>query len=172
MSLIGKPLSICDATLTSKIIGDYATLSLYYAYTYYPEKKYAYANLDISQCMVRPDYLFKNISHFISLYRGKTSAFLTAKNTHFVSMPLISSTLIKPLPLKEVDHILFLHIERELLVLRNQKKLFKNSYLLRLLFYAIFINPQISKQLLLNVIPKAKNEKLTKIVNYLSTFFN
>ena len=170
MDLVGKPFSICDASLSSRLIGDYATLSLYYAHTYYPDKQYTYANADIPQFMVRTDYFLKHVSQFASLYKGKLPTFITSQNTHFVSMPLVRSNLIKPLPLHNIDHILFLHIERELLVLRNQKQLWRSSYLYRLLFYSLFINQQIGKQLLVNVIPKAKNARLTNVAQFLTRF--
>jgi len=170
MDLVDKPYSICDASLSSRLIGDYATLSLYYAYNYYSDKHYAYANADVSQFMVRRDYFLKHFTQFSSLFNGKLPTFITPENAHFISMPLMRSNIIKPLPLKEIDHILFLHIERELLVLRNQKRLWRSSYPYRLFFYSLFINPQIIKQLLVNVIPKAKHAHLTKIAHFLIRF--
>jgi len=168
MELIKKPISICDAYLNSRLIGDYATLSLHYAYKYYPDKKYVYENADISQFMVKRDFFLKNIGKFSSLYKGKRPKFINQDNTLFISMSLVRSRKIKPLPLKNTDHILFSNLDSDLAVLRNQKRLFKDPYLYKLIFYSIFINPQIFKHLLVNVIKRAKNPYLAKI----SEFFN
>src|SRR3989344_1828122 len=171
MDLIKKPISVCDACLNSRLIGDYATLSLYYAWNYYPEKRYFYENTDIAQFMVRKDFFLKNVDRFASLYKGKQPRFINDDNTQLISMPLVRSRKIKPLPLKDVDHILFLNLDLNLVVLRNQKRLFKDSYLYKLIFYSIFVNPQIFKQLMVNVIRKAKDKRLTKISDFFNKIF-
>jgi len=171
MDLIGKPISICDAHLNSRLIGDYASLSLHYAYKYYPIKKYVYENADISQFMIKRDFFLKNIDKFAPLYQRKQPKFINQDNTLFISMPLVRSRKINPLPLKNTDHILFSNLDLDLAVLRNQKRLFKDPYLYKLMFYSIFINPQILKHLLVNVIRRAKNPYLTKISDFFNKIF-
>jgi len=170
MELIGKPISICDAYLYSSLIGDYATLSLHYAYNYLPKKDihYFYDNLDISQFMVKKDFFLKNIGKFASLYKGERPSFISKDNSFFISMPFVRTKKITKIPVKDIDHILFTYLDMPLVTLRNQKKLFSHPYLYKLLFYSIFVNPQILKHILLNVLRRSKNSRGVKI----SKFFN
>lgn len=168
MAKIKKPISICDLQLSSSIIGDYACLSLEYATKYHKDKKSLYENMDISQFVVEKSFFMKNIKKFEELFNGAVPKFLTDKNSFFISIPLVRTKKIKRIPLRNVKHILFTPLDLNLLVLRNQKKLLKKSYIYRLLFYSIFINPQIFKHLLVNSLPRTKNARLKKI----SEFFN
>ncbi len=171
MDLIKKPISLCCAQLSSNLIGDYAFLDVYYAYTYL-DKKYIYKNTDISQFMVRKDFFLANIEKFASLYKGRKAMFINKENTSFLSIPLVVTRKIKTIPLRNIDHILFLSLDLNLLVLKNQKKLLKNSYIYKLLIYSLFINPQILKHVLVNVLPKSKSPKLIKISKFFNKLFN
>ena len=173
MELINKPVSICDSILTSRLIGDYASLSLHYAYNYLPKKdlSYVYENLDISQIMVRKDYFVNHIDKFASFYNNKINL-IDKNNTFFISMPLIKTRKLKKIPIFNSDHILFAHFELNLIVLRNQKRFFKDSYLYRLIAYSLFINPQILKYLLTTSIKRTKNARLVKVSNFFNKLFN
>ncbi len=169
--LIGKPISICDAYLNSHIIGDYAALALHYAYHYHSDKESFYDNIDISQFMVKKDFFLNNLDKFYSLYRGEKAIFINSDNTLFITMPLIRARKIKKLPLRNIEHICSLYLESDLLVLRNQKRLFRDIYLYKLLFYSIFINPQILKHLLVNVSRKTKNPRAIKLANFFDKYY-
>ncbi|MBS3082038.1 glycosyltransferase family 1 protein [Candidatus Pacearchaeota archaeon] len=142
MELINKPVSICDAMLSSWLIGDYACLSLHYAYNYLPKKDrgYIYKNTDISQFMVRKDYFLNNLGKFASFYKGVNS--IDKDKTFFISIPLIKTRKLKKLPIFDSDHILFMHLELNLVVLRNQKRFSKDSYLYKLIIYFIKKNQE------------------------------
>ena len=170
MDLVKKPISISCVQLSSKIIGDYSFLDVYYAYTYL-DKKYFYENTDIAQFMVQKYFFLANIEKFASLYKGKKATFVNPKNTTFISVPLVRTTKIKKIPLRNIDHILFSELDLKLMVLRNQKRLLKSSFVYKLLFYSLFINPQILKHVLVNVLPKSKNKRLMKISNFFSKIF-
>ncbi len=168
MDLIKKPISVCNLQLSSSVIGDYASVDLNYVLKYH-DKKYFYENLDITQCLVEKNFFLKNINKFDSFYNGNKSKFITSENTSFVSIPLVRTTHIKEIPLKNSDHILFADIDLKLLVLRNQGRLFKNIYLIKLLFYSLIVNSQILKYLLSNVLGKSKSKyhkKISKIFNH------
>lgn len=173
MELIGKPISICDSVLSSKIIGDYASLSLHYAHNYLPKNKenYTYDNIDISQFMVQKDYFIQNIEKFKSLYKQKLNS-IDKDKTFFISMPLIRTRKLKSIPVINTDHILFTPFEMNLLVLRNQKRLFKDSYIYRLAIYCLFVNPQILKYILINSLKRTKNARLVKISKFFNNFFS
>jgi group I intron endonuclease len=169
MELIGKPISVCDLLLSSKVIGDYASLSLYYAYNYLQNKdSYLKENLDVSQLMVRKDYLLNNFDKFKQLYKNGFN--IQKEFTSFVSIPLIKTNKIKKIPVVGTDHILFGLFEMNLVNLRNQKKLFTDSYLYKLAFYSIFVNPQILKYILVNSIKRTKNKKWIKISDHILRF--
>lgn len=170
MELLQKPISACNSQLNSRIIGDYASLDLYYSYHYY-DRSYFYGNLDISQIMVRKSFFIDNFGKFASLYKGKNATFINDKNTSFISMPLVRVRKIKKMPFRNADHILFSNIDLELMVLRNQKRLFKDLYLYKLMFYSVFVNPQILKHLLVNVMKKTKNHYCVKISNFFNKIF-
>ncbi len=171
MDLLGKPVSICDAYLSSRIIGDYAWLGLYYAYHYYKDKSYFYDNIDISQFMVRKDYFVENFDKFLSIYQGKQASFVTEDNTSLLTMPLVRTRKIKRIPIRDIEHILFLLLELDLVVLRNKKKLFTDLYLYKLIFYSIFVNQQIMKNILVNLLRKTKNSRLIKLSNFFGKIF-
>jgi spore maturation protein CgeB len=166
MELLKRPISICNSYLSSNIIGDYACLDVYYSYKYLNDKSYFYDNLDISQFMVEKDFFLKNIDKFAYIYDGKNAEFINYENTSFISMPLIRTTKIKPIPLKDFNHILFPIVDDRLIILRNQKRLFKDSYLYRLIFYSVFVNPQILKHLLLNVSKRTKSRRGIKVSEF------
>ena len=170
MELVKKPISICDLQLSSRLIGDYAYLGLHYVYKYY-DKKYFYENVDISQFMVKKDFFLKNFKKFASLCHGDKPYFINDKTTTFISIPLVRTRKIKKIPLKNIDHILFLNLERDLVVLRSQKRLLKDPYIYKLIFYSIFINPQILKQLLVNVSRKTKIPLLVRIGEFFNRVF-
>ncbi len=170
MELIGKPISVCDLLLSSKIIGDYASLSLYYAYNYLQNNgSYIKDNLDVSQLMVRKDYLLTNFEKFKQLYKKEFN--IQKETTSFISIPLIKTHKIKKIPVVGTDHILFGLFEMNLVNLRNQKKLFTDSYLYKLAFYSIFVNPQILKYILVNSIKRTKNKKWIRISDHILRFF-
>ena len=172
MELLKKPISICNTYLNSKIIGVYAMLDLFYAYKYLADKKYFYENADISQFMVKKKFFIENAEKFASLYEGKKCMFIKEDNTSFISMPLVKTRKIKKLPLKNVGHILFLNFDSDNLVfLWYQKKLIKSSYLYRLIFYSIFVNPQMLKYLLLYTARRTKNPYCIKISNFFDKIF-
>lgn len=171
MNLIGKPISVCCSQLTSKIIGDYAFVDLHFAKDHI-DKKYFYSNIDIAQFMVEKKYLLEHLNDFISLYDGKKPNFLNENNSFFISVPLVKTTKRNLIPVKNIDHILFPALDLNLLVLKNQGKLFKKSFFYKLLFYSIFVNPQILKHLLLNAIRRTKSQKAIKISNFFNKIFN
>ncbi len=170
MELVQKPISVCCAQLSSNIIGDYAFLDTYYSYTYL-DKSYFYENTDLAQFMVERNYFLKHINEFASICSGKWSDFINPKNTMFISLPLVRTNKIKRIPLKNIDHILFSTLDLNLLVLRNQKRIFRSSFIYRLLFYSLLINPQVLKYLLINVLPKTKNSFLIRISNFFGNIF-
>ena len=170
MELIKKPISLCCAQLSSKIIGDYAFLDVYYSYKYM-DLKYFYANTDISQFMVQKEFFLKNINKFASIYKGEKADFINFQNTSFLSIPLVKTNKIKKIPLRGIDHILFLILDLNLLVLRNKKRLVKDPFVYKLAFYSLFVNPQILKHVLINVLPKSKNPRLIKVFNFFNKVF-
>ena len=170
MDLIRKPISVCDAYLYSSLLGDYATLSLYYAHNYLADKRYVYDNLDISQFMVEKNYFIKNMNKFSSMYEGKNFS-IHPKEVSFLSMPFVRAKKIKRIPVINVDHILFTYLDLDLIVARNQKKLFTSSAMYKILFYSIFINPQMLKHFLVNVLKRTKNPKAVRISNFFSKLF-
>ena len=170
MELIKKPISLCCAQLSSKIIGDYAFLDVYYSYKYM-DKEYLYDNTDISQFMVQKEFFLKNIDKFASLYKGGKANFINPKNTSFLSIPLVKTNKIRRIPLRGIDHILFLILDLNLLVLRNKKRLVKDPFVYKLAFYSLFVNPQILKHVLINVLPKSKNPRLIKVFNFFNKVF-
>ncbi len=170
IGIVKKPVSICDAYLYSSLVGDYATLSLYYAYNYLADQSYVYDNLDISQYMVERAYFINNMDKFASMYRGKKFP-LNPNEVAFLTMPLVRAKKIKRIPVINIDHILFTYLDLDLVVLRNQKRLFTNPFIYKLLFYSIFINPQILKHLLVNVLKRSKHPRAVKISNFFSKLF-
>jgi hypothetical protein len=118
--------------------------------------------------MIEKSFFLENINKFYSLYKGEKATFINYDNTHFISMPLIKTTKIKPIPIKDFNHILFVIVDSRLLILRNQKRIFKDSYLYKLAFYSLFVNQQILKYLLLNTLKMTKNKYGIKA----SEFFN
>ena len=171
MELLKKPISICDAYLSSRLIGDYAFLGLHYAYNYYKDKNYFYDNADISQFMVKRDFFLNNLKNFASLYKGGKATFVNRKNTSLLTIPLVRTRRIKNIPLRDIEHILFLLLELNLVVLRNQKRLFRDPYLYKLVFYSVFINPQILKHLLINVSRKMKSHYAAKVSDFFRKIF-
>lgn len=168
MNLLKKPISICNSYLSSKVIGDYMTLDLYYAYNYLKDRSYFYDNADISQFMVTKEFFIKNVDKFASLYNGGKATFVNPDNTSFISMQLVRAKKIKKIPIRDMEHILFSHIDLELIVLKNQGRLIRNSYLYRLIFYSLFVNPRILRYILINAIKRTKNKflvTLSKIFN-------
>ncbi|MEK6915329.1 MAG: glycosyltransferase [Nanoarchaeota archaeon] len=171
MELIGKPVSICDSMLSSGLIGDYASLSLHYAYNYLSKKdlSYVYDNINISQIMVRKDYFLENIEKFAYLYKNKVKS-IDNKDTFFISMPLIVTKKKNKIPIFNSDHILFPHFELNLVVLKNQNKLFRNSFIYKLIIYSLFVNHQILKYIFLNSLKRTKNPRLVKISRFFAKF--
>lgn len=172
MELVKKPISICDSLLSSRLIGDYATLSLYYAYNYLDKKeKYFYENTDISQFMVEKEFFLKNLDKFDEFYKNGKASFINKDNTQFISMPLIRTRKIKKIPVKNVDHILFTHLDSELIALKNQKRLFRNIFIYKVMLYIFFFNQQMLKHILLNVIKRTKKPILVKISKFCDKIF-
>ncbi len=170
MDLLKKPISICNAQLSSRLIGDYMHLDVYYSY-HYLDRKYFYENIDLAQFMVEKNFFLKNVEMFKGLYAGKLSKFINPQNTSFISLPLVRTNQIKKIPFKGADHILFSNLNLNLLVLRNQKKIFRSPFLYKLGIYSFFINPQILKYFLINILPKTKNSILIKISHLFDRFF-
>lgn len=170
MDVVKKPISICDAYLSSSIIGDYATLSLYYAYNYLADKSYVYDNIDISQYMVERNYFLSNIAQFAAMYDGKKIP-INISEVAFLTMPLVRTSKVKRIPVINVEHILFTYLDMDLIVARNQGRLLTSSALYKTIFYSLFVNPQILKHLLVNVLRRTKNPKALKISNFFAKIF-
>jgi spore maturation protein CgeB len=166
LELTKKPINCCDCYLNSSLIGDYAFLCLHYAYDL-EDKSYFYDNLDISQIMVKKQYLLDNLDKFISMYAGKIADFVNKENTVFTSIPFIRTKKTKNVPLKHVEHIFFPHFESKLLVLKNSGKLFTTSYLYKLLLYLLFYNHQNLKYFLKYTLKRTKNPKLIKFSSFI-----
>ncbi len=170
MDIIKKPVSICDAYLYSSLIGDYATLSLYYAHNYMVDQSYVQANLDISQIMVEKNYFLNNMAAFAEMYNGKPFP-LNTKDVSFLSMPLVRTKKITKIPVLNTDHIFFTYLDLDLIKLRNQKKLFTDLFLYKLIFYSLFVNPQLLKHLLVNVSKRSKHPRAVKLAKLSSKLF-
>ncbi len=170
MDIVGKPVSICDAYLNSLLIGDYATLSLYYAYTYLKDKSYVYDNIDISQYMVEREYFFKHFSKFSDLYKGKNIQ-INLEEVSFLTIPFVRTKKVTSIPVINVDHILFTYLDLDLIRARNQKRLFTSSIFYKTLIYSIFVNRQILKHLLVNVLRKSKNLRAMKVSSFFAKIF-
>jgi len=164
------PMCCCDNVLASKLIGEYASLCLYYAYDM-KDKRYFNSNLDISQLMVKKNFLIQNIDKFVSLYKGKPANFINKENTNFISIPLVKLSRKTELPLEDIEHRLFYYFERELLVLRNSGRLIKSSYPARLLTYSLLFNRPLAKFLLRYTLKRSKNNLLIAASNILSPIF-
>jgi spore maturation protein CgeB len=165
LELLKKPINCCDCYLSSYLIGDYAAISLNYAYGL-KDKSCFYDNLDISQIMVKKQYFLNNLHKFISLYNNKIPSFINEENTIFMSLPFVRTKKRKKIPLKDVDHVLFTYFERELLVLKNNKKLFTSSYLYKLILYLLLYNHQSLKYFFKYTLKRTKNPKLIKIASF------
>ena len=170
MKLLGKPVSICDAYLNSSLIGDYATLSLYYAYNYLKDKSYVYDNIDVSQYMVESGYFLKNVDVFYAMYKGKKLP-INTNEVSFLTMPFVRKKNITHIPVLNTDHIFFTYLDMDLIVARNQGKLFTSIAFYKTLFYALFVNQQILKHLLVNVLRRTKNPHALKISNFFTKRF-
>lgn len=170
MEKVGKPVSLCDTYLYSSLIGDYATLSLYYAYNYLVDKSYVYDNVDIAQYMVKKEYFLDNVKKFADMYGGKKIP-IDTKEVAFLAMPLVRKKKITRIPLLNVDHIVFTYLDTDLIVARNQGRLLKSSTLYKVIFYALFVNRQLLKHLLVNVLRRTKHPRVLKISNFFSKRF-
>lgn len=170
MNLIGKPISICDAYLNSSLIGDYATLSLYYAYHYLKDKRYVYDNIDISQYMVEKTYFLNNMGTFSAMYAGKKAP-INPEEVSFLAMPFVRKKKITPLPVLNTDHIFFTYLDMDLIVARNQHKLFTSPALYKIILYALVVNQQLLKHLLVNVLRRTKHPRAVKISNFFAKIF-
>ena len=170
MQVVGKPVSICDAYLNSSIIGDYATLSLYYAYNYLKDKSYVYDNIDVSQYMVEKNYFLKHMDTFASLYEGKKMP-INPEEMAFLAVPLVRTKKITRIPVLNTDHILFTYLDLDLIVARNQKRLFTSAALYKALFYSIFVNPQLLKHFLVNILRRTKHPRAVKIATFFAKLF-
>lgn len=170
MSLIGKPVSICDAYLNSLLIGDYATLSLYYAYNYLKDKSYVYDNIDISQYMVEREYFFKNFDKFSDLYKGRKIS-IKPDEVSFMAMPFVRTKKVTRIPVINVDHIFFTYLDIDLIRARNQNRLFTSPAFYKVLFYSIFVNRQILKHLLVNVLRRTKDPRAIKVSGFFAKVF-
>lgn len=170
MRIVGKPVSICDAYLYSSLVGDYATLSLYYAYHYLKDKRYVYDNMDISQYMVEKNYFIKHMKKFSAMYEGEKMLF-NQEEMAFLAMPFVRTKKRTRIPVLNTDHILFTYMDLDLIVARKQGRLFTSATLYKILFYALFVNHQILKHLLVNVLRRTKNPRAVKIASFFAKVF-
>ncbi len=170
LDMTKKPLSICDSYLNSLLIGDYASLSLYYAYNYLKDQNYVYDNIDISQIMVEKKYFLEHLNLFAGMYQNKKFK-INPEEVSFLSIPLVRTKKVTKIPIINSDHILFTYLDLNLVVLRNQKRLFRDPYIYKLIFYSIFVNPQIAKHLLVNILKRSKNPYALKVSNFFGKFF-
>jgi spore maturation protein CgeB len=166
LSKTGKPISCCDNYIHSSLIGDFASLCLYYAYDL-SNKKYFYSNLDPSQLIVKKDYFLKNLEKFRNLFSGQDPSFINKDNTSFVSIPLVRLSKKTILPIENIEHVLFDYFNRELMVLKNNRVYF-SVYYLKLLLYSIIINPKMIKLITIHTFRRTKNKALIRISNFLS----
>lgn len=161
------PICCCDNYLYSRLIKDYASLCLYYAFDL-KDKEYFLSNLDISQLMVEKEYFLTHLDKFIALFNGEPATFINKKNTNFLSIPLVRLKKLTKLPLNNVDHVLFTYYDRELLILKNNKKIYRTTYLPKLLFYSTLVNPAVIKLILKYTIKRARNNKLSVIAEFIN----
>jgi glycosyltransferase involved in cell wall biosynthesis len=167
-----KDMCLCNSFMHSGLIGDYMSLDLFYAYDYL-DKKYFYEHADLGQLCVKRDYFLENIEKFKKSMAGNNLDFVNKKNTSMISISLNRSTKKKIIPVNENnEHILFSDLSEELKVLRNNGRLFKDSYLYKLLIYSLFFNNSLLKFLVKTVVPQSKNERFIKFSNFFKKYLS
>lgn len=169
LELTKKDISCCDAQLNSRLIGDYAYLQLNYLFDL-KDKSYFYDNLDISQLMVRKNYLLNNLDKFASLYQGKKAFFVNRQNTNFISLPFVRTKRITKIPFDNLEHIFFGYFEMEMLSLKRRNLLLRSFYPLKLLIYSLFVNQQILKIMLLHSLKRTKIPVLMMLSQFSEKF--
>ena len=135
----GKQISCCDYYVHSKHLGNYMLFKANLSFGRLPKSEFDKL-LDISQIMVKKDFLFQHIKDFKDFFKKKKFNLITEKNTVFISIPLVE---IKKMPdtanaidykyMKIAFQMLFLN---KLYSLSRQKKLF-SGYLLMLIIEAL-----------------------------------
>jgi hypothetical protein len=120
--------------------------------------------------MVTKDYFMKNLEKFAAMYGGKKMT-INPGETEFLTLPVVRKHKVTRIPVLNTDHIFFPYIDLELIIRRNQGRLFSDSYLYKFLLYALFVNPQMLKHFLVNILRRTKHPRAIKISNFFARIF-
>lgn len=164
LEFTNKPMCSSDLLVKSSIIGDCSSLALHYAYDYL-DKKYFYDNLKIAQLMAKRDYFLKNYPKFLAMYYGKPAIHVKRENTVMSSLPLVSTSKVPLTPTENIEHVLFPYYGDKLLAIKNQGKLWANSYPYKIIIYSLLFNRDLLKHIIKRDFSRSKIKLFEKISN-------
>jgi len=155
----GLPISCCDYNLAFNSREVYAIFQAKKAFNLLNGKDF-HKLLNINQFVVKREYLITNIKKFRKLYAGSETEIVTAKNTTFVSFPLVNLDKIKPLEYSKMKDAFYMTFRDTLYsFIYNKKRLF-SAYPLKI-FLSSFSEPFIFQHLFKSIFNKDNWDKLT-----------
>jgi hypothetical protein len=158
-----KPISACSYHVYSKVLGNYLYFNIDLSYRRI-EKKEFNSLIDLSQLMVKKEFLFQNIELFKSYYKGKKIEVVNTDNTVFISYPLVKikrKFYIDYISLKKSFEFKFLN---KLYSLKYNKNRFLYVYLFYLFLFSLNGNFFLLKILFETLKDKDKKKRL-KIID-------
>ncbi|MBM3230102.1 glycosyltransferase [Candidatus Pacearchaeota archaeon] len=166
LDFFNKSICVADVYNYSSLIGNYSFICSRGVQEYFGDK-ILNKLVKLPQLMIKKDYFIKNIEQIRNFAKLKSNI-LNLDNSTFISIPLLISKRKDFVPMQNKDHLYFPLFESELLMLKNNNKITKNTYILKLLLFSALYNREVLKYLMTNTLKKSKNDKMIKCANYLS----
>lgn len=152
-----KKISCCDYYINSLSLGDYLLFNSKFCYGELDKRDF-FALLTPSQLIIEKDYFSKNIEKFIGIFSVNMFDKLKDEDFAFVSLPLLRKMKLNNIGDKIMEKAYIPKYEEKLRMLNNQKKIYTNFYLYKLilnsLFGKIFILKQLKKKYMTTISKK------------------
>ena len=156
----GKNISCCDYYVSSRKLKKYLLFKAKYTFTF---KKFFFKKLITPvQLMFTKKYFLENITQILTSINNKEFGFINDDNTSFVSIPLVEIYELPKLKGDIIQDVYQMKFLDKLFSLYCQKKLFKSSYIYKLMLESLNNKFFIIRSLTNSVLDKGKISRMKK----------